>query len=210
MIWKYFYSPLSSSDHGTLYQLRNKLNRTNVVKTPKNDFNACDDFIGIVTSGLVISATLTTFHMDNVSDSPSDRDLQNIWSLPDNERRKALMSMCERVYDKFMSLSYNSDSTSGMPSDGIHEYTVQLFRMASILMEFADGIREGDGHCVLRCWKYMVVMFSASGNRNYACEAASLLLQCTYTMSPRQSAQLLWSRFINTHKHSCRSSHGTS
>lgn len=198
MIWKYFYSPLSSSDHGTLYQLRNKLNRTDVVKTPKNNFNACEDFIDIITAGLVISATLTTFHMDSVSDSPSDTNLQNLWTLPDNERRAALMSMCEQVYDQFIRLSYDSAQASAMSTDGIFEYTIQLLRMASFFMEFADGIREGDGHRVLRCWKYMLVMFSASGNRNYACEAANLLLQYNYTMSPRQSAQLLWSRFINT------------
>ena len=65
-------------------------------------------------------------------------------------------------------------------------------------MQFADDMREEDGNCVLRCWTYMVVIFSASGNRNYACEAANLLLQYNYTMSTRQSAQLLWSRFVNT------------
>ncbi len=51
---------------------------------------------------------------------------------------------------------------------------------------------------VLRCWKYMIPIFSASGNSNYACEAANLLLQHKYTLSPRLSAQLMWSRFVNT------------
>ncbi len=29
-------------------------------------------------------------------------------------------------------------------------------------MEFKDAIREGDGERVLRCWKYMIPIFSAS------------------------------------------------
>ena len=45
----------------------------------------------------------------------------------------------------------------------------------------------------------MAVMFSNSGNRNYACEAANLLIQYYYILSPRQASQLFWSRFVNTH-----------
>ena len=45
----------SAGEHGTLYQLRYKLNRTNVVKDPMNDFNACDDFFDVVISGHIIA-----------------------------------------------------------------------------------------------------------------------------------------------------------
>ena len=45
----------------------------------------------------------------------------------------------------------------------------------------------------------MLPMFLASGNKNYACEAANFLLQQSYTLSPRLSPQLLWSQFINVH-----------
>ena len=32
-------------DGGTLYQLRNSINRRNVVSSPDNDVNACEDFL---------------------------------------------------------------------------------------------------------------------------------------------------------------------
>ncbi len=48
-------STYSSSDHGSLYQLRNVLGRTNVGKYPTKDFNACDDFFNTV-----ITAHITT------------------------------------------------------------------------------------------------------------------------------------------------------
>ena len=57
VIWKHFYSTFSSGDHGSLYQLRNKVNRTNVVKNPKNDFNACDDYFLLIISCYAIAAT---------------------------------------------------------------------------------------------------------------------------------------------------------
>ena len=44
MFWKFLYSAKSPSEHGTLYQLRNVMNRRNVVKKPIDNFNACDDF----------------------------------------------------------------------------------------------------------------------------------------------------------------------
>ena len=58
VVWKYFYSTVSSGDHGNIYQLRNKLNRNNVVSNPTSDFNACDDFFLIVIKSYLITAVL--------------------------------------------------------------------------------------------------------------------------------------------------------
>lgn len=68
-------------------------------------------------------------------------------------------------------------------------------------MEFADSIREGDGGHVLRCWKYMLPIFSASGNTNYACEAANVVVQFTYTLSPRLARQIKWTIKLLLHYH---------
>lgn len=45
VIRRYYLSPDSYSDHGTLYQLRNHINRKNVTKDPIKNFNACDEFL---------------------------------------------------------------------------------------------------------------------------------------------------------------------
>ena len=80
MIWKYFYSSHSSTHYGTLCQLCDKLNPTNVIKTPKS-----------IVNGLAISAAL--FIMDAVPNNPSDTSLHDMWGLPDTERKEALMNM---------------------------------------------------------------------------------------------------------------------
>ncbi len=193
------YSYNSSGDHGTLYQVRNKLNRTNVVKSPKKDVNACEDFIEIVTDSLVVVAALATFQLKSATDTPVESFLPtDIWTLSDSERRECLIKLCEKVNDKFVHFSYNTSVRVSTGDDQVCEYSVQLLRLGCFYMEFKDSIREGDGERVLRCWKYMIPIFLASGNRNYACEAANLLLQHKYTLSPRLSAQLVWSRFVNT------------
>ena len=62
---------------------------------------------------------------------------------------------------------------------------------------YSDAIREGDGDRVLRCWRYLLAIFKSSGRKNYSIEALNMLYQYKYQFTPRQSAELLWSRFIN-------------
>ena len=202
MIWKYFYSYQSASEHGTLYQLRNKLNRTNVVNTPKRDMNACEDFLDVVTSGLVMAAVCTTLQLKSVDELPTNSALlraDEMWTMTADERKECLKQLCERVFDRFVDFSYNSPVTVVSEGDRVFQYSVQLLRLGLFYQEFSDAIREGDGNRVLRCWKYMLPIFSASGSRNYVCEAANLLIQQSYTLPPRLAQQLLWSRFVNVH-----------
>ena len=103
------------------------------------------------------------------------------------------------MFDRFVDFSYNSPATVATGGDRVFQYSVHLLRLGLFYQEFSDAIREGDGNRVLRCWKYMLPIFSASGSRNYVCEAANLLIQQSYTLSPRLAQQLLWSRFVNVH-----------
>ena len=66
-------------------------------------------------------------------------------------------------------------------------------------LSFKDAIKEGNGLQVLRCWKYFIPIFKASGRTNYSIEAFLTLYQYYFMLSTRQSHQLVWSRFINTH-----------
>ena len=47
----------------------------------------------------------------------------------------------------------------------------------------------------------MLPMFHSSGRKNYAIESVNLLFQHDFSLSPRQAAELVWSRFINTQGH---------
>jgi len=68
-----------------------------------------------------------------------------------------------------------------------------------LLMEFNDAVREGDGTRILRCWRYFLLLFKASGRTNYSVEAFTLLAQYEYMLSPRMAMQLKWSRTVNVH-----------
>ena len=128
VIWKHFYSIFSSGDHGTLYQLRNKVNCTNVVKDPKNDYNACDDFFTLIISSHVIAATLSMLKMNSMNDTPSADVLPNsehLWMQPDESRKAALDKICQQVVDSFVDFSFGHTSCNN-DTDKVEEYAKQL------------------------------------------------------------------------------------
>ena len=147
VIWKFFYSYQSASEHGTLYQLRNKLNRTNVVKTPKKDVNACEDFLDIVTSGLVVAAVCTTLQLKSVDELPTNSALpraDEMWTMTADECKERLKQLCERVFDRFVAFSYKAPVTVVSGGDRVFQYSVLLLRLGLFYQEFSDAIREGE------------------------------------------------------------------
>ena len=70
VIWKYFYKVSSAREHATMYQLRNVINRTNVVTKPKVNFNACDDFFELIVTAHILAAACELLGMKSLGDTP--------------------------------------------------------------------------------------------------------------------------------------------
>lgn len=194
MIWKYFVRPESSSDHGTAYQLRNLLGRSNVVTKPKKNLNACEDFLILLLRAYVTYAAMDVLQMENVDDAPNTL-AEDLWLKSNEYRRKVLDSILTTIIDKFVDVKYNSEPMSS--KDVVFSYAKQLISIGCLYMEFADGVKEGDGERVLRCWRYFMVAFRNSNRKNYALEAVQLLYQYHYVMSPQLSEEMIFARFIN-------------
>ena len=82
--------------------------------------------------------------------------------------------------------------------DGVCNYACEVVNLGSLWHCYHDAIREGDGDRVMLIWKFLLLVFKAFRRKNYSLEAAILLLQNQYFLSPRKAAQLRWSRFVNT------------
>lgn len=65
------YSTSSGMDSGTLFQLRNLLNRRNVRKDPSDDVNACEDIFLTVTEKHILAAVMQEFEMSCLTDTLS-------------------------------------------------------------------------------------------------------------------------------------------
>ena len=106
MIWKRLYDTKSGMERGTLYQLRNLINRRNVKKEVKSDVNATEDFIEIVVTGYIISAVLSYLGMSCINDVPSDSILSPaLWMEDDSVRKSALMDVASAIIDKHIDLA---------------------------------------------------------------------------------------------------------
>ena len=80
----------------------------------------------------------------------------------------------------------------------VYEYSKQLTSIGCFYLAFADSIKEADGERVLRCWRYLLPVYKGSGRTNYSIEALNLLCQHQFYLTPRQSSELIWSRFVNS------------
>lgn len=198
---------MSGIDAGTMYQLRNLINRRNVVKNPTDNVSACEDFFLLLTEAHILAAAMTLFSMKELEDTPSHAvfcDSENTYNL---QRRNTLLKATHLIIDNFVDVSYRQEKSgagaeegsSSDQHDGVKAYASEVLSLGLILMEFIDGIREGDGNRIIRCWQYMLLLFKANKRKNYAIEALNLLIQLNFTLSPRMAAQLKWNRTVNVH-----------
>ncbi|XP_019863233.1 PREDICTED: uncharacterized protein LOC109592137, partial [Amphimedon queenslandica] len=175
IIWKRLYSTVSITDHGTLQQLRNLINRRNVVSDPKKDVNATEDFLNLVTTSYVLCVAMQKLKMKEIDSSPSV-DVLDIGNTKE-ERKEWIITFSEEIASEYVDLStFNSDRKID-PEDHVYEYAKEMISLGLFYMEYHDAIREGDGDRVFNCWKYMLIMFRATSHWNYALEAFTLLAQ---------------------------------
>ena len=181
-----------------IYQLRNLVGRSNVKRDPKKDFNSCEDFFFLLVKGLIPSAAMEILDMTSFDDSPDEHIVPvNIWLSSKTHREHEVFSVCNQIVQESVNLSFTSD-TGLSKEDGVREYAVQLLSIGLFYLEYRDGIKEGDGERVLRCWKFLLPLFFNSRRTNYSKEAILFFYQHQYLFTPRQAKQLLCSRFINT------------
>lgn len=194
----------SLREKGTLYHLKVLLNykKVNLHKAKIADFNAADDFFKIIVSSHIVTAAMELLHMSSIDDQPihdcfqlSEDDLKDQSA---EQRYDAIYSVSSEIVKQYVDLS-TDESLTTHADDGVLEYSKLLMSCGLLYLEFCDGIKEGDGFRILRCWKYMFLLFKASNRVNYAIEAFNLLAQYHFLLSQRHAHQLLWSRFINVH-----------
>ena len=140
--------------------------------------------------------------MTSLEDEPANDSLlpADGW-LEDNETRKDLLyAFSSKIVSKFIDIeSTFIVTTSRDDDDKVLIYSKLLMSVGMVYLEYSDAIKEGDGLRVLRCWRYMLLIFKATGRTNYSIEAFILLAQYHFLFSERQKHQLLWGRFINVH-----------
>ena len=81
-----------------LYQLKNVIGRSNAVKSPSADFNACDDFLVTVITGHIIAA---------FAEISEDFNLSEAWMDTVDNRKKLLSEICGKLMENYLRFSFN-------------------------------------------------------------------------------------------------------
>ena len=88
-------------ERGTLYQLRNLLNRRNVTKQPMSDVNANEDFIEVVVVAYILVAVMSYLGMKSLDDVPSVSIISpDLWMEDDSVRRSVLCDIAAAIVDQ--------------------------------------------------------------------------------------------------------------
>ena len=74
-----------------------------------------------------------------------------------------------------------------------------MISVGILYLNFKDAVCEGDDDTVLRNWNVFLLIWTATGQRNYNSETFTLLSQYHLLLLPNLAEQLKWSRFINVH-----------
>ena len=118
-------------ERGTLYQLRNLINRRNVVKNVKTDMNACEDLFELIVTGHIVTCAMEFLSMSTPDESPSLFGVLPVdaWMKNDNERKQLLMDVASHIVEHNVDLSTSfCDSTFfELPSafDSVFSYSCE-------------------------------------------------------------------------------------
>ena len=193
----HLYSSSSGMDGGTLFQLKNLINRRNVTKDPASNVSVCEDFFVEVH---ILSTFMTAFSMNALDDTPStDIFTEESTESDSATRRRILLSAIQRVLGEHIDLSINGEKNSDHDRDYVLLYAREVLTLGLFYKEFHFAIREGDGERIITCWRYLLLLFKVSYRTNYSVEAFTLLAQYHFTFSERMQKQLVWSRTVNIH-----------
>ena len=68
--------------------------------------------------------------------------------------------------------------------DCVCNYACVRLSLGMLILNFNDAVKEGDGKRILRCWKYMLLLFKGHGHNKYALAALRLLANTKALLPP--------------------------
>ena len=169
-------------DYGTICQLRNLLNRKYLPSKPKNDLNAYEDFMQVVGFGHIVAAARQLLQTESF-------DTTNMTLSEKNEK---IHEFARKLVVQHVNL-HLLDEESLEIADGILDYAKEGLSLSLLHAEYHDAIREADGFRILRCWKFLLPVFKASGRKNYSLAVLHSMALYYILLPPRLAQQLLWS-----------------
>lgn len=181
----------------------------------KSDPTACEEFFLLVVEAHIISLSMKEFGFESADSIPQNLKFskEQFLDQPPKKRTEVIQKAVSQLIDKCMFTTKLSEQASDKASsktgkkkmkrneeeDNVMAYGKEVMTLGLLYMEYCDSIKEGDGLRIIRCWRYMLLLFKMTNKRKYSIQASTLLLQYHFIFTERMRNQLLWSRTINVH-----------
>ena len=148
--------------------------------------NACDDFMILLLQGYITMAAVEVLGLKLIDHWPTGFYPEIfVWgeANPTHFHVETFVHVCHKNMCALLWLDSHHLSTWCMTTS-----------IGSLYMEFADAVRRR-WRMGIRCWKFFIIIFHNSNHKNNAKEAALILYQHQYVLSPPE--RLIYNCFIN-------------
>lgn len=100
-------------------------------------------------------------------------------------------------HEKIHGLHASQQGKGRKPEDAMLSYQCSVLNYGLLVLNFFDGVSEGDGARIVRCWKYALQHLRNDKVRSqkYALEAMYLLCQINGLLANECAEDLIWNRF---------------
>ncbi|XP_028408226.1 uncharacterized protein LOC114530810 [Dendronephthya gigantea] len=95
--------------------------------------------------------------------------------------------------------THSIEINESQEEDNLYNYHCAKLTFGLLLMEFNDGIKEGDGERLIDVYKVALLLFKEHGKTKYAYEVLLLLVKINGILSKYDAHNLKWNRFFNKH-----------
>ena len=176
------------------------MNKRNVVNDPSKNMNACEDFFVSVVEAHILAVTMSYFNMSSLEDNPVSILFANdCHKLEFTKRHTIPFLEIGNIINEFVDISFDNSTSRPEDNDKVVSYACDILSLGLLYIEFVDGIRQGNGDRIMRCWKYFLLYFKSSNHTNYSIEAFILLATVSLLISPRMAVHLKCNRTVNIH-----------
>ena len=130
--------------------------------------------------------------MDKTDESPKDNPCPSK-DITDDEKKAHILAVLDNFLDKYIFLTTaHSDHENMLAddddddiSDGIFNYSLNLFKSFMVLLDCKDAVASGNGEHLALVQKQMLLYFSSvSGYNSYAIEMLISTIQNAVLLSP--------------------------
>jgi serine palmitoyltransferase len=109
----------------------------------------------------------------------------------DNHEMKLHPELITSDEDTTMAAESNSEE------DHVYNYACVRLSFGMLLRNFSDAVREGDGERIIRCWKFLLLIYRAHNHTKYAYAALHLIANVNAMLTPQQAHSIVWNRTVN-------------